>query len=414
MNKSTNGTQRFGVTTKSVYGCITRTPFNGVYTMSSVMSVADLLRTCSFDLIPPHLRVLYKEIQRVASPSRRHGFEDYCYKHMTSSTEISGVIPPVLVGCMSEVETEFSDNPRLNDLLTMQPDRNFVVDGVNRLSTIATILGGYDQSLFKKSKESDARLKRRVELAQLLQSLSIQVLFIFRIDKALSEADFSQIFADVNGKSTPMSTNKLMKLARTDDVVTFAREIGMLPIVMSHGGMSSDKNTVTMNSEYVLTLNTVTRFILGALGGERMQGQVRGVREMPDGSILSHRHLDSIRSDLILFFKTWIDCQGDNYSQDRSGFQLVATLIQGLGLVFNNLWVTYESLAAVERTNHIYQAAKKLGLLDYSRTAIHWSECSCVSLNDTGNYVANTGGSSSRKGFAKHLSNKLGIRYRTR
>ncbi|MDP2557070.1 DNA sulfur modification protein DndB [Photobacterium damselae subsp. piscicida] len=315
---------------------------------------------------------------------------------------------------MSEVETEFSDNPRLNDLLTMQPDRNFVVDGVNRLSTIATILGGYDQSLFKKSKESDARLKRRVELAQLLQSLSIQVLFIFRIDKALSEADFSQIFADVNGKSTPMSTNKLMKLARTDDVVTFAREIGMLPIVMSHGGMSSDKNTVTMNSEYVLTLNTVTRFILGALGGERMQGQVRGVREMPDGSILSHRHLDSIRSDLILFFKTWIDCQGDNYSQDRSGFQLVATLIQGLGLVFNNLWVTYESLAAVERTNHIYQAAKKLGLLDYSRTAIHWSECSCVSLNDTGNYVANTGGSSSRKGFAKHLSNKLGIRYRTR
>lgn len=256
MNKSTNGTQRFGVTTKSVYGCITRTPFNGVYTMSSVMSVADLLRTCSFDLIPPHLRVLYKEIQRVASPSRRHGFEDYCYKHMTSSTEISGVIPPVLVGCMSEVETEFSDNPRLNDLLTMQPDRNFVVDGVNRLSTIATILGGYDQSLFKKSKESDARLKRRVELAQLLQSLSIQVLFIFRIDKALSEADFSQIFADVNGKSTPMSTNKLMKLARTDDVVTFAREIGMLPIVMSHGGMSSDKNTVTMNSEYVLTLNT--------------------------------------------------------------------------------------------------------------------------------------------------------------
>lgn len=29
MNKSTNGTQRFGITTKSVYGCITRTPFNG-------------------------------------------------------------------------------------------------------------------------------------------------------------------------------------------------------------------------------------------------------------------------------------------------------------------------------------------------------------------------------------------------
>lgn len=416
MNKPTNGngTQRFGVTTKSVYGCITRTPFNGVYTMSSVMSVADLLRTCSFDLIPPHLKALYKEIQRVASPSRRQGFEDYCYKHLTSSTQVSGVIPPVLIGCMSEIETEFSENPRLNDILVMQPDKNFIVDGVNRLSTIATILGGYDQSLIKKIKESDARLKRRVELSALLQELSVQVLFIFRKDKALSEADFSQIFADVNGQATPMSTNKLMKLARTDDVVMFAREIGMLPIVCSHGGMSLDCNTVTASSDFILTLNSVTRFILGALGGERMQGKVRGVREMADGAILSKKHLDPIKNDLILFFETWIDSQGDSYSQNRTGFQLVATLIQGLGLVFHNLWVTYESIAPVERTNHIYQAAKKLGSLDYSRNAKHWCDCSCVSLNEAGNYVVNTGGASSRKGFAVHLSHKLGIQYRTR
>ncbi|CAI2335474.1 hypothetical protein KS872_003943 [Vibrio parahaemolyticus] len=414
MNKSTNGTQRFGITTKSVYGCITRTPFNGVYTMSTVMSVGDLLRMCSFDLIPPHLKTLYKEIQRVASPSRRHSFEDYCYTHITSSTQISGVIPPVIVGCMSEVEIEFSEDPRLNDMLMMQPDKNFVIDGVNRLSTIGTILGGYDQSLLKKTKESDARLKRRVELAQSLQSLSIQVLFVFRIDRELSKTDFSQIFADVNGKSSPMSTNKLMKLARTDDVVTFAREIGSLPMILSHGGMSTEKNLVKVSSDYVITLNTVTRFILGAIGGERMQGQVRGVREMADGSILSQKHLQERKSDLILFFETWIDAQGDKYSQDRTGFQLVTTLVQGLGLVFNNLWITYESLVAVERTNHIYQAAKKLGSLDYSRTATHWSECACLSLNEAGIYTANTGGTSSRKVYAQHLSNKIGIQYRTR
>lgn len=414
MNKFISEKQRFGATTKQVFGSVTHTSFNGVYTMSTVMTVADLLRSCSFDLIPQHLKILYKEIQRVASPSRRQGFEDYCYKHLTSSTEISGVIPPVLIGCMSEVETEFSDDPRINDVLVMQPDKNFVVDGVNRLSTIATILGGYDQSLLKKIKESDARLKRRVELSRLLQELSVQVLFIFRKDKALSEADFSQIFADVNGQATPMSTNKLMKLARTDDVVMFAREISMLPIISSHGGMSLDGNTVTTNSEFILTLNTVTRFILGALGGERMQGKVRGVREMADGAILSQKHLDPIRSDLILFFETWIDYQGDNYSQDRTGFQLVATLIQGLGLVFHNLWITYESLAPAERTNLLYQAAKKLGSLDYSRIATHWSDCSCVSLNENGSYIVNTGGSTSRKGFAKHLSNRLGVQYRSR
>lgn len=60
-------------------------------------------------------------------------------------------------------------------------DKNFVVDGVNRLSTIATVLGGYDQSLLKKVKESDSRLKRRVELSSLMHDLSVQVLFIFRL-----------------------------------------------------------------------------------------------------------------------------------------------------------------------------------------------------------------------------------------
>ncbi|MFA0226201.1 hypothetical protein AB4483_19250 [Vibrio splendidus] len=414
MSITSNEKQRFGATTKQIFGSVTHTPFNGVYTMSTVMTVAELLRACSFDLIPTHLKVLYKEIQRVASPSRRQGFEDYCYKHLTFSTKVSGIIPPVLIGCMSEVETEFSEDPRINDALTMQPDKNFVVDGVNRLSTIGTILGGYDQSLIKHVKESDSRLKRRVELSILLQELSIQVLFIFRNDKALTEADFSQIFADVNGQAAPMSTNKLMKLARTDDVVMFAREIGALPIITSHGGMSFDANTVTTKSEFVLTLNTVTRFILGALCGERMQGKVRGVREMPDGAILSNKHLDPIKRDLLLFFETWIDFQGDAYSENRTGFQLVATLVQGLGLVFHNLWVTYESLSPVERTNHIYQAAKKLGVLDYSREAKHWSECSCVSLNTNDMYIVNTGGSTSRKGFATHLSNKLGIPYRAR
>lgn len=414
MNKPFNEKQRFGVTTKQVFGCVTHSSFNGVYTMSTVMTVADLLRACSFDLIPPHLKSLYKEIQRVASPTRRQGFEDYCFKHLTSSTDISGVIPPVLIGCMSEVQMELSEDPRMNDVLVVHPEKNFVVDGVNRLSTIATILGGYDQSLIKKVKESDSRLKRRVELSCLMHSLSIQVLFIFRMDRPLSETDFAQIFADVNGQVSPMSTNKLMKLARADAVVTLAREMGTLPIVESHGGMSLDLNTVTAKSDFILTLNTMTRFILGALGGERMQSRVRGVREMDDGAILSKRHLEPIKNDLILFFETWIECQGEKYSLDRTGFQLVATLVQGLGLVFNNLWVTYQSLVPIERTNNIYQAAKKLGNLDYSRQASHWEGCSCLSMSESGMYIVNSGGTTSRKAFAKHLSSWLGIQYRSR
>ncbi|CAH1599895.1 DNA sulfur modification protein DndB [Vibrio harveyi] len=402
--------KRFGQTTKQVFGNVTNTGFNGVYTMSTVMPIEDLLRTCAFDLIPQHLRSVYKEIQRTVTPQRRNGFEDYCYKHLSQSTSIGGVIPPVLIGCMSEVEVELSEDPRINDSLIVHPENNFVVDGLNRLSTVATVLGGYDTSLIKKSPETDARLKRRVELSSLLPTLSIQVVFIFRRDRAMGEDDFSQIFADVNGQQCPMSTNKLMKLARTDEVVEFAKEIGALPIVASHGGMAKDSSRVTDKSDFIITLNTLTRFVLGALGGYKLQTKVRGVREMPDGSMLSNKHVESVREDLLMFFDTWIEHQGERYSEDRNGFQLVTTLVQALGLVFYKIWCAFEGLLPAERTNLIYQAAKKLGQLDYSRSAHHWKDCEGLS-EDNGSYKVATGGASSRRFFAIHLCMKIGVAY---
>ncbi|CAK2489715.1 DGQHR domain-containing protein [Vibrio crassostreae] len=402
--------KRFGVTTKQIFGNATHTSFNGVYTMSTVMPVEDLLRSCSFDLIPSHLRGVYKEIQRVVTPARRNGFEDYCYKHMTESSNIGGVIPPVLIGCMSAVKADFSDDPRLNDSLIVHPENNFVVDGLNRLSTIATVLGGYDTNLIKKSLETDARRKRRVELSTLLSNLSVQVVFIYRKDRAMKEDDFSQIFADVNGQQCPMSTNKLMKLARTDEIVELAREIGLMPVVSSHGGMAADSSRVTEKSDFIITLNTLTRFVLGAVGGYKLQTKVRGVREMHDGSILTSKHVEEVKSDLLMFFETWVEYQGESYSQDRHGFQLVTTLVQAIGLLFYKLWSTCYELLPAERTNIIYQAAKKLGKLDYSRSAAHWAECEGLA-EENGSYKVITGGASSRRYFAVHLCYRIGLTY---
>ncbi|WP_229618334.1 DNA sulfur modification protein DndB [Vibrio parahaemolyticus] len=402
--------KRFGVTTKQIFGNATHTSFNGVYTMSTVMPVEDLLRSCSFDLIPSHLQAIYKEIQRVVTPQRRNGFEDYCYKHMTKSSLIGGVIPPVLIGCMSEIKVELSDDPRINDSIIVHPESNFVVDGLNRLSTIATVLGGYDTNLIKKSSETDARRKRRVELSALLPNLSVQVVFIFRRDRALREDDFSQIFADVNGQQSPMSTNRLMKLARTDEVVELAREIGSLPLINSHGGMAKESSRVTEKSEFIITLNTLTRFVLGAIGGYKLQTKVRGVREMYDGAMLTSKHIEEVRSDLLMFFDTWVEHQGESYSEDRTGFQLVTTLVQAVGLVFNRLWTTCSQLLPAERTNIVYQAAKKLGSLDYSRCAEHWRDCEAL-VEENGSYKVITGGASSRRHFAVHLCSKIGLTY---
>lgn len=403
--------KRFGVTTKSIFGNITHTGFNGIHTMSTVMPVAELLRACSFDLIPPHLKVLYKEIQRVVTPQRRNGFEDYCFKHLTGSTSVGGVIPPVLIGCMSEVKCTLSDDPMHNDALIVQPDNNFIVDGLNRLSTCATIIGGYDNSIVKRSLDSDSRLKRRVELSQLLPELSVQVIFIFRVDGALEADDFSQIFADVNGQHQPMSTNKLMKLARTDDVIACARDIGRLDKVVLHGGMDEESSRVSDKTDFIITLNTLTRFVLGAVGGYKLQTKLRGVREMDDGSLLSEKHINVIKKDLLMYFDTWIDNQGDKYSEDRSGFQLVTTLVQALGLVFHRVWNTCNTLGTAERTNVIYNVAKKLGQLDYSRTALHWNDCDCLAKAEDGTYKVVTGGASSRRHFAAHLCRKVGLSY---
>ncbi len=129
---------------------------------------------------------------------------------------------------------------------------------------------------------------------------------------------------------------------------------------------------------------------------------------MIDGSILTSKHIDEVRSDLLMFFDTWIEHQGESYSEDRNGFQLVTTLVQAVGLVFNKLWITCDQLQPAERTNVIYQAAKKLGSLDYSRSALHWRDCEGLA-EESGSYKVITGGASSRRYFAKHLCNKVGL-----
>ncbi|WP_305815134.1 hypothetical protein [Photobacterium leiognathi] len=176
--------------------------------------------------------------------------------------------------------------------------------------------------------------------------------------------------------------------------------------------MTDKSKKVTENSDFIITLNSLTRFVLGAVGGYNMQTKLKGVREMNDGSIFNSSHTLEIEKDLLLFFNTWVDIQGDKFSNDRKGFQLVTTLIQALGLVFHHIWHCCSNMSKTERTHQIYIAAKKLAQINYSRDAEHWKNCSFLTLNeDDLNYKVNSGGSTTRKHFARYLCSKIGFNY---
>lgn len=405
-------TMRHGVTRKLVYGSSSEGSFNGVKTFLAHMTLSELLRSCSLDLIPEHLRPIYDDIQRVATPRRRNGFEDFCYKHLSGTTDIGSVIPPVLVGCMHGVSFEKSGQINLSDWLEIETENTFVIDGIGRLSTGGAVIGGFDNFLLQVSRDSSARLARRAEIRDQMASLEIPVMFIFKDSGgALTEDEFAQMFVDVNGQQQPLTMNKLMKVLRSDPVTNLARELGELPVIVSHGGMSIEGEKITESSEYIMTLNSLTRFVLGGIGGFSMQSRLKGTREMPDGALLGDTHVNTIKSDLTLFLETWIYEQGDDFSMNRNGFQLVTTLIQSLGLVFHQVWNNCIDLTPASRTNHIYSVAEKLGRLDYSRRARHWSECSFLALSEDGTYKVASGGSTTRKYFAQHLCKKAGLSY---
>lgn len=403
---------RHGVTKKVIYGSGSEKCFNGVKSLLAHIPLAELLRSCSLDLIPEHLRPIYDDIQRVTTPRRRNGFEDFCYQHLTRTTDVASIIPPVLVGCMHSVNFEKADQIELNDRLEIEPESTFIIDGIGRLSTGGAIIGGFDSFLLQISRDSSARLARRAEIREQMAALEIPVMFVFKDSgESLSEDDFAQMFVDVNGQQQPLTMNKLMRLLRADPVTTLARDLGDLPVIQSHGGMSTEGEKVTEKTEFVMTLNSLTRFVLGSIGGFSMQSKLKGGREMPDGAILGEKHVNMIKNDLILFLDTWVYEQGDNFSTDRAGFQLVTTLVQSLGLVFHQVWKNCSNLTPASRTNQIYSAAEKLGRLDYSRTASHWSECSFLSLTDEGTYKIISGGMTTRKKFAFHLCKKIGLSY---
>lgn len=406
--KNSSYPQRFENAQKVVFGSVTRSPFNNIQSFVTTMPYSEILKSCSLDVVPAHIKFKYKEIQRVAGRQRKYGFEDYCFQHLTQSLAFGGVIPPVLIGCMHKINLQMSKDIRSNDYLVIEPDSCFVIDGMNRISTAAEVIGGYRSAFVTTSRDTPTRIKRREEMRQKLADLEIPVVFIFRADlKPLSEDHFSQLFADVNSQQHPIRLNQVLRLQKSDIVVDFAHRVSQLPEIKNHGGVSLRGERVNSSSRHFLTLCSLTRFVLGAIGGFKMQSKLKGARELPNGEILNQSHIDAIEPNVMLFLRIWISEQGHSLYKDKTGFQFVSTLFQALGLVFYEIHQTCAHYSLSDMTNNLQLTAKALARIDYSRTAEHWKSCKCVGLNESGEYVVISGGATCRKLFARHLCAQL-------
>ena len=95
--------------------------------------------------------------------------------------------------------------------------------------------------------------------------------------------------------------------------------------------------------------------------------------------------------------------------KDKTGYQVNSSVIQAIGLVFFSIFQSYKEKGEDEVKNQLALASCKLGQLDYKRNAIHWKDCSVMTLTDKGYINGSSGGRTFREGIASYLCNKVGV-----
>ena len=401
---------------QSIVGMCTSTPFAKTLALSTNLPVERLLTISSMRAIPAELEDMYKNIQRTTLIKRVNSCEDYIGKHLNNEYNIAGFMPPLTL-TVRKATLKRSDNPNEFDTLIFNPSDVFIVDGVGRATTMMRMLGDFPTRIDNRGSKTTAfnekREIRRELVRNYLREMDIPVTFVIAADKekGLTNKDIGQIFGDINFNQQKVTNRHAMKVTHTDVIVNFARDFGQLDFILKIGGMSENDNSVSKKSKHILTLNIISRFIRGAIGGTLLQTKDSGALEIPNsGREINSDLIDEVRVPLMTFFTAWVKAQGDDFSKERSDFRHQTTIIQALGLAYYTLSESYSStLSKSEFIEKAKEAGEKLGDLGYSKFDKHWAKCKVMGLKAKGYSNITGGGKTYREGIAAYFCSELGL-----
>jgi DGQHR domain-containing protein len=349
--------------------------------------------------LPDDLARIYEHLQRATTKSRLESILRYIRYRFVERSIIVGAFPAISIAVQNPTPFERYENTD-SGVGVLQFDlsrRNLriIVDGLGRASA--------SLELVEMSESEDISEPTREGLKKILSEFSLPTVFYMPAPgtRPLSLEEMQQLFHDFNFKVAAVPARVAISLDHSDLYIGLTNRIGKSDVIVRHGGMEFKAASLGKKSTAIVVQQNLLRFVRGATEGERfLEGTTNSELESPR---LIEETLDEIEESILLFLANFAESMGDRFT-DRECLHLTAPGWGALGTVYHDLAVRLQvpDLAAV---------ARRIGAIDWRRSATMWSDIVREKTDKDGHAVLGlaAGGSQNRRFITQKLRKLLGV-----
>ncbi|CAK2193242.1 DGQHR domain-containing protein [Vibrio crassostreae] len=269
--------------------------------------------------------------------------------------------------------------------ITFKKDSAFLVEGFHSISSLFSLLGKNCPFTQEKRKVGWA-----LDVANRNKLLNSELRVIFHYSPLVEVPSIliNQHFLNVNTLDTRVySQNIITCTDNGSPLVVGANELASLLQLDELGGVSN-LNKITKSDSYVTTRHTLIHIILATLSGRTARIEKRLPTKLSDKREITPQLISETVKLITPFIQGWLSALKSDFILEKSGFQNSMQVWQALGLVIHHLLNS-----GVNSKKELYSAGETLSQLDYSKDALHWSECSALKKDASNTYWINaTGG----------------------
>lgn len=283
--------------------------------------------------------------------------------------------------------------------VTYDRSSSFVVGEVLILTAVLKSLG-IRTPLFS-SRLSVSEIKKKSAFRQMLAVQSVVLTVIFDDEIGIDDEQVRELFFKFNRQHSGMHLSQFSQANDAFPLKPYVLKLADDLSLESFGGVSDKSKHVKMSESYLTTEYILFKFLVGAAAGAHVQEICKMSDDVmtPLGDkvseYLAKGNLDYIKA----FLSSWLAPLEQGGKAERAGFRLSAQIWQALALVIYRL---SSDGASVQDVSH---AGLILGRLDYSKKAVHWSDCEVMALDSNGRLYKNAANSTRefRNGLADYF-----------
>jgi DGQHR domain-containing protein len=350
--------------------------------------------------LPDDLHYIYQHLQRATTKARLDSIIRYIRFRFAEGAIIPGAFPAISIAVQNNAPFEVAENMDAG-IGTLHFDlsrRNLrvVVDGLGRASAAL--------ELVEQSERADLPPEARESLLKLLKEFALPTVFYMPAPGSppLSLDEMQQLFHDFNFKVTAVPPRVAIALDHSDLYIGLTNRLGNSDTIQKYGGMEYKAASLGKKSTAIVVQQNLLRFVRGATEGERfLEGSNNADIEDPT---LNEETLSYYEDSLGSFIEAFSDSMGEQRFKDREALHLTSPGWGALGIIFNDLVVRL-------KVPDYVSAARRIGELDWHRSAEVWSEIVREKADKEGNTVLGLagGGAQTRRFITSVIREKLGL-----